>query len=247
MVSKLVEEIGQFHEQGSILKQINWDTTKVLQEIRNSGCLPQDSDSAYLIPDKDLDALSRVCETLPTIVVLGQSLYAKVVVVNELLGEAVLPDGDVIDSSKSWRTIRLKFGPRGVSLILPDSYVLASTLSGSFEREGQCVPRRDLEVKNEEKLDPAVALSVAEVTLPHPLLKAGAQIVCSSTEFDSTTDQVEQKVKACSEGAVPILIFALEYEELSEQVIYSSEYYDILYLQHLMCRCTLFKVKCASM
>lgn len=217
MVSKLVEEITQFHDQRSILKQINWDTTKVLHEIRSSGCLPQDSDSAYLIPDEDLDALSLVCETLPTIVVIGQSLYAKVVVVNEILGEAVLPDGDDVGDSESWRTIRLKFGPRGVSLVLPDSYVLASTLS-SFEREGQCVPRSDLELKSNDKLDPALALSVAEVTLPHSLLKAGAQIVCSSTGLDSTTEELEQKVKACCEGAIPIVIYAVEHEELSEQV-----------------------------
>jgi hypothetical protein len=217
MASKLVEKITQFHDQVSILKQINWDTTKVLQEIRSSSCLPQDSDSTYIIPDDDLDALSRVCETLPAIVVLGQSLYAKIVVVNELLGEAVLPDGDDVGDSESWRTIRLKFGPRGVSLVLPDSYVLASTLS-SFEREGQSVPRSDLELKNDDKLDPALALSVAEVTLPHPLLKAGAQIICSSTGLDLENEQFEQKVKAYCEGAIPVVIYAIEHEELSEQV-----------------------------
>lgn len=223
MFSKLVEEIGQYHHQRSILKQINWDTTKVLQEIRNSGCLPRESSSAYIIPDDDLDSLSRVSETLPTIIVIGQSLYAKVVIVNELLGEAVLPDGDDIGVSdgisESWRTIRLKFGPRGVSLVLPDSYVLASTLN-SFERESQCVPRRDLVLKNDDKLDPALALSVAEVTLPHPLLKAGVQIICSSTGLDSTTEQLQQQVKTYCEGVIPILIFAIEYEELSEQVEY---------------------------
>jgi hypothetical protein len=230
MVSKLVDEIGQFHDQVSILKQLNWDTTKILQEIRNSGCLPQDSDSAYIIPDGDLDTLSRVCETLPTIVVIGQSLYAKVVVVNELLGEAVLPDGDGVVDSESWRTIRLKFGPRGVSLVLPDSYVLASTLS-SFEREGQCVPRRDLELKDDDKLDPALTLSVAEVTLPHPLFKAGAQVICSSTGLDSTNEQLEQKVKAFCEGAVPVLIYAIEHEELSEQV-------KIIFNNHLIVVCS---------
>ena len=217
MVSKLVDEIGQFRDQGSILKQINWDTTKILQEIRNSGCLPQDNDSTNLIPDGDLDALSRICESLPTIIVIGQSLYAKVVVVNELLGEAVLPDGDDIGSSESWRTIRLKFGPRGVSLVLPDSFVLASTLS-SFEGEGQSVPRTDLQLKNDDKLDPALALSVAEVTLPHSLLKAGAQIICSSTGLDSPNELLGQKVKAYCEGTIPILIYAIEHEELSEKV-----------------------------
>ena len=217
MGSKLVDKISQFHDQVSILKQINWDTTKVLQEIRSSSCLPHDSDSTYVIPDDDLDALSRVCETLPTIVVFGQSLYAKIVVVNELLGEAVLPDGDDVGDSESWRTIRLKFGPRGVSLVLPDSFVLPSDLT-SFEREGQSVPRSDLELKNDDKLDPTLALSVAEVTLPHPLLKAGAQIICSSTGLDLENEQLEQKVKAYCEGAVPIVIYAIEHEELSEEV-----------------------------
>ena len=216
MASKLMNEINQFHDQAAILKQINWDTTKILQEIHSSGCLPQDSESAYHIPDDDSYALSRVCETLPTIVVIGQSLYAKVVVVNELLGEAVLPDGYDAGDSISWRTIRLKFGPRGVSLVLPDSYVLASTFS-SFEREGQCVPRRDLELKHDDKSDPALALSVAEVTLPHPLLKAGAQIICSSTGLDSTSEKLEQ-IKAHCEGATSVVIYAIEHEELSEKV-----------------------------
>lgn len=216
MATDLVGEISKFHEQASILKQINWDTNKVLQEIRNSGCFSQDANSAYL-PEEDADTLSRVCETLPTVVVIGQSRYAKVVVVNELLGEAILPDADDLDSSTtSWRTVRLKFGPRGVSLVLPDSYVLASTLN-SFESEGQSVPRRDLEIKSNDRMDPALALSVAEVTLPHPLLKAGAQIVCSSTGPDSTS---EQKLQVCCEGAVPVIIYAMEYEELSEQDMY---------------------------
>lgn len=212
MATKLVEEISQFRDQVSILKQINWDTNKVLQEIRDAG-FSQDANSASL-PEEDSDTLSRACETLPTLVVIGQTRYAKVVVVNELLGEAILPYADDLDTSTTWRTVRLKFGPRGVSLVLPDSYVLASTLN-SFEREGQCVPRRDLEIKSNDQMDPALALSVAEVTLPHPLLKAGAQIICSSTSPDSTN---EPTFHVYSEEAVPIIIYAIEHEELSEQV-----------------------------
>ena len=227
MATKLVEEISQYHEQVSILKQTNWDTNKVLQEIRNSGCFSQDTNSAHL-PEEDSDTLSRACESWPALLVIGQTRYAKVVVVNELLGEAILPDGDDLDDSTTWRTVRFKFGPRGVSLVLPDSYVLASTLN-SFEREGQCVPRADLEIKSSEQLDPALTLSVAEVTLPHPLLKAGAQVVCCSA---TSPDCSSENFRSCCEGAVPVIVYAIEHEEFSEQVR-RSPYFYVIKLRYL--------------
>lgn len=213
----LIDDIGQYHDQGSILKQIKYDTTKVLQEIRNSACLPQDSDSTYEIPNDDLDVLSRICETSPTIVVFGQSLYAKVVVVNELLGQAVLPCEFENADLESWRTVRLKYGIYGVSVVLPDSYVLPSKLC-SLEREGHFVSKDDLVLKENEKSDPTSALSVAEVTLPHPILKAGAQIICTSSNINSYIQNLDEQVKGYNEKAITVLIYAIEHKELSEQV-----------------------------
>jgi receptor-interacting serine/threonine-protein kinase 5 len=78
------------------------------------------------------------------------------------------------------------------------------------------VPKADLELHEMDRTDPALSAAVAEVSLDHPLLKTGAEIICSPSNVDGC---VEQVFKACVEDVLPILIFAIDTDNLSEQDI----------------------------
>ena len=135
---------------------------------------------------------------------------------NELVGEPILPivdDGDA--NSVTWRMVRFKHGYYStLSLVLPDSFELAAALD-AYEGSWRSVPRADLELRGRDKTDPALTAAVAEVSLDHPLLKTGAEIICAPSNSKSS---VEHVFKACVEDVLPILIFAVDRETLRQEV-----------------------------
>lgn len=214
MAANLPYEISKFQEHSRLLKQIKRDTNRYFQEIQDSGQFSQDVLSAYL-PDNEYQSLARVCEKPPTIIVIGQTCFAKVCAINELLGEPVLPVVGELDSRTSWRMIRIKYGNiSNVSLVLPDSFELAANLD-AYEGSWECVPRADLELTAIQRDDPAMATAVAEVSLSHPLLKAGAELVCSPSNHEG---DVENIFRACCEDVLPIVLYAVEFDILTEKV-----------------------------
>ena len=60
-----------------------------------------------------------------------------------------------------------------------------------------------------------MASAVAEVSLNHPLLKAGAELVCSPS---SQEGDVENIFRACCEDVLPIVLYAIEFDILTEKV-----------------------------
>lgn len=220
MAANLPYEITKFQEHTRLLRQIKRDTNRCFQDIHETGQYSQDILSAHLAED-DCNFLAKVCDKPPTILVVGQTCYAKVCVINELLGEPVLPAVGDLDSSTSWRMIRLKYGNiSNVSLVLPDSFELAAALD-AYEGSWECVPRADLELKGRQKDDPAMATAVAEISLNHPLLKAGAEIVCSPSNHEG---DVENIFRACCEDVLPIALYAVEHDCLSDKVLLSIHY-----------------------
>lgn len=214
MAANLPYEISKFQEHSRLLKQIKRDTNRYFQEIQDSGQFSEDVLAAYF-PENEYQSLARVCEKPPTIIVIGQTCFAKVCVINELLGEPVLPVVGELDSRTSWRMIRIKYGNiSNVSLVLPDSFELAANLD-AYEGSWECVPRADLELTEVERDDPAMASAVAEVSLNHPLLKAGAELVCSPSNQEG---DVENIFRACCEDVLPIVLYAIEFDILTEKV-----------------------------
>lgn len=213
MAANLPYEISKFQEHSRLLKQIKRDTNRYFQEIQSSRQFSDDVLSAFL-PESDNQSLAKVCEKPPTIIVIGQTCFAKVCVINELLGEPVLPVVGELDSHTSWRMIRIKYGNiSNVSLVLPDSFELAANLD-AYEGSWECVPRADLELTEIQRDDPAMASAVAEVSLSHPLLKAGAELVCSPSNHEG---DVENIFRACCEDVLPIVLYAIEFDILTEK------------------------------
>lgn len=215
MSANLPYEISKFQEHIRLLKNIKKDTDKAFRDLQDSGQYSEEVLAAYL-PEDQYQFLDSVCEKPPTIIVVGQTCFSKVCVINELLGEPVLPTVEDLEcGGTSWRMIRIKYGNiSNVSLVLPDSFELAAALN-AYEGCWQCVPREDLEVTGSEKADPALASAVAEISLNNPLLKAGAQIICSPSNDEG---DVKNIFRACCEDVLPILLYAIEFESLSEKV-----------------------------
>ena len=213
MAANLPYELTKFKEHTKLLKQVKKETDRAFYEIQQSGHFPSEALKAYL-PADEYHELAHICDKPPTIIVLGTSCYAKVCAVNELLGEPILPMTEDADQTM-WRMIRFKHGYySALSLVLPDSFELAAALN-AYEGSWRSVPRADLELRELDRTDPALASAVAEVSLDHPLLKTGTEIVCSPSNSESC---VEQVFKACVEDVLPILIFAIDTDTLSEAV-----------------------------
>ncbi|KXJ28456.1 dual serine/threonine and tyrosine protein kinase [Exaiptasia diaphana] len=235
MSANLPYEISKFQEHIRLLKNIKKDTSRAFKDLHESGQYSDDVLSAYL-PEDQYQFLDSVCEKPPTIIVVGQTCFSKVCVINELLGEPVLPTVEDLECGTSWRMIRIKYGNiSNVSLVLPDSFELAAALN-AYEGCWQCVPREDLEVTGTEKSDPALATAVAEISLNHPLLKAGAQIVCSPSNDEG---DVENIFRACCEDVLPILLYAIEFDTLSEK-----DNAELLQVKALAPDLPVFFVKC---
>ena len=217
MAANLPYELTKFHEHTRLLKQVKRETDRAFYEIQQSGSFTSDTLRAYL-PEDEYQELAHVCEKPPTIIVLGTSCYAKVCTINELVGEPILPIVEDLDNSVSWRMIRFKHGHQStLSLVLPDSFELAAALD-AYEGSWRSVPRADLELRGRDRTDPALTAAVAEVSLDHPLLKTGAEIVCSPSNSQGT---VEQVFKSCIEDVLPIIIFAIDNNSLTEKVGFS--------------------------
>ena len=218
MAANLPYELTKFLEHTRLLRQVKRETDRAFYEIQQSGNFPSDSLRNY-IHQADYQDLIYLCQKPPSIIVLGTSCYAKVCTINELLGEPVLPMVEDLDSSVTWRMIRFKHGTHStLSLVLPDSFELAAALD-AYEGTWRSVPRADLELRGRDRTDPAMTAAVAEVCLDHPLLKTGAEIICSPSNAEGT---VEQVFKTCVEDVLPIVIFAIDQTTLNQHVCRTS-------------------------
>uniref|UniRef100_T2MBP0 Dual serine/threonine and tyrosine protein kinase n=1 Tax=Hydra vulgaris TaxID=6087 RepID=T2MBP0_HYDVU len=216
MSANLPYELTKFKEHTKLLKQVKKETDRAFYEIQQSGHFPQETLRAYLLPQDEYHELANICEKPPTIIVLGTSCYAKVCAINELVGEPILPIIEDGDKSTMWRMVRFKHGYYStLSLVLPDSYELAAALD-AYEGTWRSVPRADLELRGRDRCDPALTAAVAEVSLDHPLLKTGAEIICSPSNSGNC---VEQVFKTCVAEILPIIIFATDTDTIEQKDI----------------------------
>lgn len=138
---------------------------------------------------------------------------------NELFNQPLLPiiDREQDTDKISWRMVRFKYGPKlNLSLCLPGSYELVDNLA-AYSQKWRTIPRQDLELRDDERKDSAKGVAILEVTLNHPLLKDGAEVVMSAWNAD-LEGNVEQTLIKCTEDVLPILIYAIGNDRLSAKV-----------------------------
>ena len=161
-------------------------------------------------------AIGEVIHKHPGLIILGQSCYAKAFLTNEIFSQTILPPvSSSEDNTKRWRMVRFKYGDKAsVSLTLPDSFELVDNLA-AYNRPWRTIPMEDLVLRDDEIFDPARSSAVLEVQLNHPLLKEGAYITLSPTNHLGTVEQVYKKF---TEDVLPIMLYAVAKDSLSEKV-----------------------------
>ncbi|XP_065670370.1 dual serine/threonine and tyrosine protein kinase [Hydra vulgaris] len=217
MVSNIPYELNKFKEHTKLLKQVKKETDKTFREIKNFVQFSPNASytTSPLFPDIEYHELAQTCDKPPAIIVLGTSCYAKVCVINELLGEPILPIVEN-DSNVMWRMIRLKHGFYStLSLVLLENFELAAALD-AYEGTWRSVPRADIELRGCDCNDPAHTAAIAEVCLDHPLLKSGAEIICSPSNGENC---VERILKEFEEDVIPIIVFAIDADTLEDKVL----------------------------
>lgn len=167
--------------------------------------------------------IEQIITSPPTIVVFGQTPYARYRIVNELFSKNVLPSLENEDEVGRLRLVRFKHGETPtVSLTLPEDFDLVETL------EADCgpwhtVPHKDLLVADTEQsqnVDTALGVAYLEVTQNHPLLRCGTSVVVAPSMPNGLTEEV---VRKCVEHTPAILIYGFSCDQLLDRVcIYIS-------------------------
>uniref|UniRef100_A0A1I8ICJ9 Guanylate kinase-like domain-containing protein n=1 Tax=Macrostomum lignano TaxID=282301 RepID=A0A1I8ICJ9_9PLAT len=143
-------------------------------------------------------------------VVLGQTRYAKAVLVNEILRQDLLPVATDSDSVyNGWRMIRFRFAAKPASpgrQLRPDGGPVGLPAAVGHHSE------QDLILQAEERTDLANRAAVMEVALNHPLLRDGAILVVSPCK---ELCNVAEVFSQCTRGAQPILVYAIELDHLT--------------------------------
>lgn len=169
------------------------------------------------LSDIEEEEIESVVRRPPCIVIFGQTLYAKAHVVNELFNKVILPLVEVNDRDVRWRMVRFKHGEQNnISLALPGSYELVDHLA-AYNRPWQTIPNEDLEVESSLSQSPnndlAKGLACLEVRLPLALLKE-----CQVVVGPWNTWTVEEVYKESTDGVMPILVYAISKDILSDEV-----------------------------
>lgn len=170
-----------------------------------------------LLQEEEAEVLSTATKP-PGIVILGQNIYTKARLINEIFNRNLFPlEFSESEKNGNYRSVQFKHGHNlSVSLQLPDDYDLVDNLE-SYKGPWKTIPRKDLEINDNEIGDPALGLAVLEVNLNHVLLRHGARVIVSPS---SPNCDIRNVYLDCVQEVSPILIYCYEDEVLPEKVKY---------------------------
>ncbi len=168
--------------------------------------------------DGDERFVQSIVSDSPCIIILGQTFTAKAALVNRLFGDRVIrlldPPQDI--NSKSWRTIRFRYGShRRSCLALTESYELVNGGDVAPETPWREIPLSEVELKEEHKADAALAGAMADITLNHALLATKTQVVVAS--HNCPNSDVVELFKHYAQRTLPILIYAIENDRITQE------------------------------
>lgn len=169
-----------------------------------------------LLQEEEEEVLSTATKP-PGIVILGQNVYTKARLTNEIFNRNLFPlEFSESDKHGNYRMVRFKHGHNlSVSLQLPDDYDLVDNLE-SYKGPWKTIPRRDIEINDNEIGDTALGQAVLEVNLNHVLLRHGARVIVSPSAVNC---DIRKVYTDCVEEVSPILIYCYEDEVLPEKVL----------------------------
>ena len=207
----LARQVQSFRQHAKKLKKIFKDTVKVLSDL-------QDFDESLSIDSilalEAQKCISNVVSGRTALVVFGETRLRSYIV-NEVLGEAILPLP--WEPNENWRMIHFKYKKHRVMSHMRDGYDLATdrpvTQALSFHR----IPREGL-CLNGPGVDTTLGDATLEVGLNNAILEAGFEIICSPTSV-SGVDAIKRALQVCQVELHPFFIYGHDTRStLSEQV-----------------------------
>ncbi|GAB1605183.1 dual serine/threonine and tyrosine protein kinase-like [Argonauta hians] len=228
----LVEEIQNFTENSHRLKQILEETKSLFEDIKckTSNLDRRDAPDTLLLNEENSEIMSVSCKPL-TFVILGESIYTKACVVNEILEEEILPafDGNS-DDNLITRELLIKYGEVAcATFILSFGYTVIEGLEGKHNCHAQ-IHKDDIIITNEDggATDNESPFGTLEITLDDKILNAGAQIVVAPSNVPA--EDMEEILKNYIDNVLPIFIFTFKGSTLSDK-----EAEQLSVLQRLSC------------
>ena len=164
--------------------------------------------------EKEIGSLMK---RVPSLVIMGQSNYAKAHVANEIMQRNILPTHDC---KERWRSAVFRYGTSdSLSLQLPDSYELVDEriMKG---REWKTVPIEDLVLTDEDIAnDGALEKAVLEINLRHNLLKEGGILsVVQAFHSQHSREHIQDVFTKFTSEVIPVVIYTVSSKLLSQQV-----------------------------
>ena len=179
--------------------------------------------TAQLSEQENADIESNV-NKVPCLIVLGQTCAAKVHVVNQIFQKTVLPlpQGE----EPRWRTVCFRYGSTpSLCLSLPGSFELVNDLMIKNDA-WKTISAQNLELRESEVPDLADGIATLEVKIRHSLLKDGGMVAVASSSGATDGPGAWESFGRISENRVPVVIYAIARDSLSEQV---SEFMEFAY------------------
>ncbi|XP_033745013.1 dual serine/threonine and tyrosine protein kinase-like [Pecten maximus] len=214
-MASLATEINRFISCTKRLQIILDDTKRCFDDINESGKSEAGQlFSAELLQEEEQEILATARKP-PGIVIFGQNAHCKSCVVNEIFNRNIYPKFDNRDINGNNRMVQFKYGSNlSIGLSLPDGYDLAENLE-AYKRPWSTIPIEDIEISENPSLDGANGTAVLEVSLNHLMLRQGAKVIVSPSISDLEND-LQQKYSKCCEKVSPILLYAFQTQELTE-------------------------------
>ncbi|XP_062594539.1 dual serine/threonine and tyrosine protein kinase-like isoform X3 [Saccostrea cucullata] len=215
MMANIPAELNRFCNCTKRLKTILSDTKRCFNDINEDGRHEVGQlFTVELLQEEEEEVMSTATKP-PGIVILGQNIYTKGRLINEIFNRSLFPlEYSESEKNGNYRMVRFKHGHNlSVSLQLPDDYDLVDNLE-SYKGPWKTIPRKDLEINDNEIGDTALGLALLEVNLNHVLLRHGARVIVSPS---SPNCDIRRVYTDCVEEVSPILIYCYEDETLPEK------------------------------
>ncbi|OXA45764.1 dual serine/threonine and tyrosine protein kinase [Folsomia candida] len=210
----LHNEFRRFTNNSTKLRKIYSETLRSLDDISSSGVVPKEALKMLETKIKDVQLQRPLVGRPPCIIVLGQSVKVKAILVNELFSQTHLPLMEPDQSA--WRMVKFRYGKKPqVLLTLGSSYELVENVQDTHWRAPrQRIRKVDLAVPDVEAKGNVDECAVVEMQLEHPILCDNAQVVVPPT---GNLENFQQILKTTLDSVTPIVMYGISEDKLSPE------------------------------
>ncbi|XP_052234195.1 dual serine/threonine and tyrosine protein kinase-like isoform X1 [Dreissena polymorpha] len=218
MSAGLATGIKRYRRHCGRLKRILDETKRCYEDINSNTSNENDKIQVSDLVSGEEGKILSVAHKQPGILVLGQNQYCKAKIVNEIFNRTIFPNFEGTTDTTKCRTVRFKNGENiSLSLEVPGGFTLPANLE-AYNGPWNTIPRKDLEVSENESASSDMGMAILEVSFNHQLLRNDCTLVVAGTSIP-----FEDEIKRCIEHMSPIVVYAFQAEQLSSKEIQDLE------------------------